>query len=323
MSDFKKIQDFLICPITGSKLEFMCKNNEFFFTNDLEEKFYIKDNVLDFVNNDDYSESFGMQWNIFKKTQLDSYSGHPITYERFWNATSWNKNELKDKWVLDLGCGQGRFAEIALEAGANVICVDYSSAVHACRENLSKFDNCYVLKADINNLPLIKENFEYVYSLGVIQHTPNVNQSFNSVIDMVQPGGKVCVDVYFKRFRTMVHGKYLLRPFTKKINRESLLSFLTKVMPFALKLSQILGAIPLLGKILKRLVPIADYTGIYPLNKKQLLEWAILDTFDMLSPAYDNPQTPKTLKTWFEDRAFKNIEVLHSNHLVGRAQRPI
>ena len=114
-----------------------------------------------------------------------------------------------------------------------------------------------------------------------------------------------------------------MRPFTKKINRETLLSFLTKVMPFALKLSQILGAIPFFGKILKRLVPIADYTGIYPLNKKQLLEWAILDTFDMLSPAYDNPQTPKALKSWFEDRAFENIEVLHSNHLVGRAQRPI
>lgn len=43
----------------------------------------------------------------------------------------------------------------------------------------------------------------------------------------------------------------------------------------------------------------------------------------MLSPEYDNPQTSKALKSWFENRAFKNIEVLHSNHLVGRAQRPI
>lgn len=322
MSDFKIIQDFLICPKTGSKLEFKIENNESFFINTANEKFYIRNNVLDFVNNDDYSESFGMQWNIFKKTQLDSHTGHPITYNRFWNATSWNKDELKDKWVLDCGCGQGRFAEIALEAGAKVICVDYSSAVHACRENLSRFNNCFIIKADINNLPLLKESFEYVYSLGVIQHTPNVNQSFNSVLDMVLPGGKVCVDVYFKRFRTMMHGKYLLRPITKKIKRENLLSFLTNVMPFALKLSQILGAVPLLGKILKRLIPIADYTGIYPLNKKQLLEWAILDTFDMLSPEYDNPQTPKAIKNWFENRAFKNIEVLHSNHLVGRAQRP-
>ena len=108
----------------------------------------------------------------------------------------------------------------------------------------------------------------------------------------------------------------------KKMEREKLLRLITKLMPNALKISQALGSIPLLGKALKRLIPIADYTGIYPLNKDELLNWAILDTFDMLSPEYDNPQTSKTFKKWFVENSFINIEILHIHHLVGRAQKP-
>ena len=35
------------------------------------------------------------------------------------------------KWVLDAGCGMGRFAEIALKIGAQVVALDYSNAVDA------------------------------------------------------------------------------------------------------------------------------------------------------------------------------------------------
>ena len=39
------------------------------------------------------------------------------------------KKEIKNKLILDVGCGAGRFAEIALKAGANLIAIDYSFAV--------------------------------------------------------------------------------------------------------------------------------------------------------------------------------------------------
>jgi hypothetical protein len=34
------------------------------------------------------------------------------------------------------------------------------------------------------------------------------------------------------------------------------------------------------------------------MSKKDLLSWAILDTFDMLSPKYDNPQSLYALHTY-------------------------
>ncbi|MCS7029799.1 MAG: class I SAM-dependent methyltransferase, partial [Bacteroidia bacterium] len=49
--------------------------------------------------------------------------------------------------------------------------------------------------------------------------------------------------------------------------------------------------------------PICDIVRTLPykqLSKEQLKEWVILDTFDMFSPQYDNPQTISTVKKWFE-----------------------
>ena len=85
-----------------------------------------------------------------------------------------------------------------------------------------------------------------------------------------------------------------------------------------LKISNFLGSIPLFGKYLKRLIPVANYYGILPLDEKQQIEWALLDTFDWLSPAYDNPQNSKTVQLWFTEGNFSNIEILKSGHLVGR-----
>jgi hypothetical protein len=63
---------------------------------------------------------------------------------------------------------------------------------------------------------------------------------------------------------------------------------------------------------------VANYNGIYPLNKTQIREWALLDTFDMLSPSYDTPQTESTIKKWMEEEGFENIELLHATLLVAR-----
>src|SRR6188768_3179860 len=81
-----------------------------------------------FVPPDNYAASFGLQWNYFSRSQLDSHTGVPITRERFFASTRWTPEMLEGKRVLDLGCGSGRFAEIALSTGAHVVAVDYSQA---------------------------------------------------------------------------------------------------------------------------------------------------------------------------------------------------
>ena len=87
-----------------------------------------------------------------------------------------------------------------------------------------------------------------------------------------------------------MHAKYLFRPFTKRMAKPILFEWLERWVPSLLALSQALGRLPLFGRALKRIIPVADYTGRFPLSDQQLKEWALLDTFDMLSPEYDKPQ---------------------------------
>lgn len=284
-------------------------------------RYPIRNGIPRFVPESNYSNNFGMQWNLFAKTQLDSYSGVEISADRFWKATNWSAEELRDKWVLDVGCGSGRFAEVALKSGAQVVALDYSSAVDACRENLKHFPNLHVVQGDIFHLPFASESFSFVYSLGVLQHTPSPEKAFFSMVPIIKRGGFFCVDCYWRRLSSLFHAKYIFRVRTKYMNHERLFSMLEGLVPKMLTLSRIFGRTPIIGKYLKRIVPVADYRGIYPLSSKQLEEWALLDTFDMLAPAYDYPQTKNTLVMWMKKAGFVNIEALHATLLVVRGRK--
>ena len=287
-------------------------------TEDNSTRYRLRGGIPRFVPETNYADNFGMQWNKFSKTQLDSHAGHPISAERFWHATGWNPRELEGKWVLDVGCGAGRFAEVALGAGAKVVALDYSSAVDACHANLRQHPNLHVVQGDIYLLPFEKESFSYVYSLGVLQHTPDVARAFFSLPPIVRPGGALCTDYYCKSWRSAMLPKYWLRPLTKKLPKDRLFSALEVLVPKLLPLGVLLGKVPVVGRQLKRLVPVANYVGALPLSRKQHEEWALLDTFDWLSPAYDNPQTPEVVRTWMDQAHMADVEVLKAGHLVAR-----
>lgn len=159
---------------------------------DGQHRYPIRNGIPRFVPKSNYADNFGMQWNHFAKTQLDSHSGHPISAERFWKATDWNADEMKDCWVLDAGCGSGRFAEIALSTGAQVVALDYSSAVDACYANLRHHPNLHVVQGDIYAMPFALESFPFIYSLGVLQHTPDVAEAFAALPPLVGGGVALC-----------------------------------------------------------------------------------------------------------------------------------
>jgi ubiquinone/menaquinone biosynthesis C-methylase UbiE/uncharacterized protein YbaR (Trm112 family) len=321
--------EILRCPVSGGKLRLeveersgnRIKEGLLISENASQLKYRISNFIPRFVPQTNYADNFGFQWNKFSRTQYDSQTGHPITANRFWGATGWNADEMKGQFVLDVGCGSGRFAEVALQTGAVVVAIDYSNAVDAAYQNLQQYDNLVLLQADVYQLPFAREVFPYAYSLGVLQHTPDAKKSFDSIVKFVKPGGSICVDLYWKRFKTMIHTKYLFRPITTKMNKEKLFSIIERVTPTLLKISNFFFKIPAVGKVLSRLVPVANYNGIYPLSQKEQLEWSILDTFDWFSPSYDNPQTPSELRRWLTEQNIENIEIFHEGHLVARGTK--
>src|SRR3569623_1863550 len=263
---------YLACPVCGAELkishasamdgdevtegELQCTSSHLF---------PITKGIPRFVSKENYASNFGFQWNMFRRTQLDSYSGHPISGNRFWAQSGWKREELAGKRVLDVGCGAGRFVEIALEAGAQVVALDYSVAVEACREyHREKFPHSLnVVQGDIYHLPFRPGQFDFVYCFGVLQHTPDV--------------------------------------------RSAILALARQ-------------HVPLLGLIMARAIPVANYSQLFPLTEEQLDHWAILDTYDWFGPRYDQPQPVVSLRSWFEEGGLADIEVAHPAHLPARGR---
>jgi SAM-dependent methyltransferase len=277
-----------------------------------------------FVSGANYADNFGLQWNRFSRTQLDSHSGAPITADRFWKATGWRPEELRDRWVLDVGCGAGRFAEIALGAGARVVAVDYSSAVDACYANLRQHANLHVVQANAYHLPFSRGTFPFIYSLGVLQHTPDVRRAFDCLHVLLEPegAGRIAVDFYERSWKSNLLPRHWLRPITTKMDQERLFALLQRWVPPLLAVSNGVSRVPGVGPLLRRLVPVANHRGILPLTDVQHGEWALLDTFDWLAPQYDQPQTAATVRRWMTEARLENVEVLKAGHLVGRGRSP-
>jgi ubiquinone/menaquinone biosynthesis C-methylase UbiE/uncharacterized protein YbaR (Trm112 family) len=274
-----------------------------------------------FVPADNYAGNFGLQWNRFRRTQLDSYSGQPISRSRFLAYTGWGEKELKGSLVLDAGCGAGRFAEVALSLGARVIAIDFSSAIDAARENLKANGKVDFIQADINALPFAPESFPFVYCLGVIQHTPDPDKSFEALAGITAPGGRLAVDVYPAGWKNIFFAKYWIRPITRRISAETSLRIVRRSFPLLYALSRLVGRIPVAGHYLRYLIPVANYTNVYPLDQEALRQWALLDTFDMWAPAYDQPQSLATVRRWFSDAGFQDVDAFHAGFFVGRGAK--
>ena len=88
-----------------------------------------------------------------------------------------------------------------------------------------------------------------------------------------------------------------------------------------LPISRLLGRVPLIGYLLKRAVPVANFYGSLALSDKQQKEWSLLDTFDWLAPKYDQPQTAATARRWMEKANMKEIKVLKAGHLVAHGRK--
>jgi uncharacterized protein YbaR (Trm112 family) len=276
-----------------------------------------------FVPSENYAGNFGFQWNEFRLTQLDSHSKLPLSRERFLVSTGLPAGGVAGKTALDVGCGAGRFAEVALNAGADLVALDYSSSVDACWLNLGPHPRLNVVQGDIYHLPFKPEIFDVIYCLGVLQHTPDVKQAFMALPEQVKPGGRLVVDVYRKAFWQYFWPKYWLRPLTKRLPQDRLFALVNFMVKYMLPISAAINKLPYMGSKLRYLIPVCNYALDFPLTPEQVKEWAILDTFDMLAPAHDQPQLMTTLLTWFQEAGLDNVEVFAHRFLIGRGVKGI
>ena len=269
-----------------------------------------------------YTDDFGYQWNRHYRTQYDSYSGVKISEERFFNETGWPRN-LPRQVVLEAGSGSGRFTEHAASTGAMVVTFDYSQAVEANYRNNGDLENVMIVQASIFKLPFPKGIFDKAICIGVLQHTPDPESAFMHLSSMLRRGGNLVVDAY-ERLPGLKHWletKYWVRPITRRIPNAQLYRLCEKWVNALWPLCKL--SYRLTGRrSLSWFLLVADYRGVYPLSEEMLKEWSILDTFDMLAPEYDYPQTISSVRHWYVKAGFTSIDVGRGyNGIFGRGDK--
>jgi 2-polyprenyl-3-methyl-5-hydroxy-6-metoxy-1,4-benzoquinol methylase len=261
-----------------------------------------------FVKSDEYASSFGLQWNRYAEVQLDSRNATHFSRERFYAITEWLPPTLSDRLVLDAGCGAGRFAEIALTDGAEVVAVDLSSAVDAAYKNLGNHPRFHCLQASIYDLPFANATFDYGYCIGVIQHTSDPQRAVRSLLPKIKVDGRVGLWIYelsWKAFVGTVGFKYLLRPVTRHLGFYETQRFAEWLERLCSPVTRWARRRGIIGRLIMRMLPVScAHLHSVPLSDAHFREWVRLDTLDMYSPAHDHPQTFARVKAWLEESSF-------------------
>jgi SAM-dependent methyltransferase len=271
-----------------------------------------------------YAEGFGEQWNRWRLVQLDSHTGKPLSRTRLERGTGWDLDELRGERVLEIGCGAGRFTEVLAAAGAEVCAVDATSAVDACRRTVREAPNVHLLQADLLALPLEPGSFDRVLCYGVLQHMPDPRAAFHALVAQVRPGGLLAADVYRRpEYVDRWSSKYLWRPLTTRLPPRQLRRAVEWYVPRWLPIDTRLARVPRIGRFLVALVPCWNYAGLLPLDREELVAWAVLDTYDALSPRYDHPQTLAAVHAWCDEAGVVDVDVRPGgNGILVNARRP-
>lgn len=292
----------IVDPFTHEKLEFYHNGNIKYLSKDILNTDYyqvINDIPRILKNLDNYAEAFGVQWNKWRRTQLDSYSGTNITQKRLYRCLGSElvellKNNNKEIKILEVGCGAGRFTEILLKFPSTyVTSIDISNAVEANQENCPQNERHRIIQADAMHLPFLPEQYDLVFCLGVVQHTPNPEKTISKLYEQIKPGGHLVIDHYRPEIRrlTKVTGG-LLRPILKRLspnNRIKACEFLVKIF---LPIHKRIQIIPFAQQVFSRISPIASYYHAYPeLPENLQYEWSVLDTHDGITDWYKHYRT--------------------------------
>jgi SAM-dependent methyltransferase len=204
--DIALLEKLLKCPLCGNELSFQepvfsCKNNHCFQC----QKNFIDFSVVHERNEtqEHSKRSFETEWCRYYPRL--GWHSRELAHEKdmFLSYTKAMPNFFFNKIVIDAGCGNGRYINIV-----NAICsirprllmgIELSNNALLASRNCAKFDNVVILKMDLNDLPkILREPVDYIYSIGVLHHTPDAAGAFRNLAKCVRFDGFFSVFLYGK-----------------------------------------------------------------------------------------------------------------------------
>ena len=107
----------------------------------------------------------------------------------------------RGKRVLEVGCGMGLMSSCWARAGADVTAVDLNPVAVAQTRRRFELQGLEgsIEEADGRRLPFEDASFDYVWSWGVLHHSPDIDVSIGELGRVLRPGGEFGVMVYHRR----------------------------------------------------------------------------------------------------------------------------
>lgn len=301
-----RLLEYLVCPISGNKLEletFERDGNEILEGSLLSpsgQRYPICGGIPRFVSSEAYATTFGFEWNRHARIYFDDKDKYRVysTYSELQRKLHLSPAKVKDRIILDAGCGTGANAAAMAEWEAReIFCVDLSSAVEASFANTRHLGNIHVVQADLFQLPFRHDSFDIIYSIGVLHHTVDPERAFLSLIPFLKKDAVVTIWVYQDFRGIQRRWSDMLRTVTTKMNRQLLYALCWLALP-----AYYIYKIPILGKLIFYFLP--------PFSTEPYWEDRVLDTFDWYSPTYQWKYTYPEVYGWFQKANLTDIHLL-------------
>ena len=132
---------------------------------------------------------FDYQWKNLP-TKLTEYSLARV--DELLKLTGLPREFFKGKFVLDAGCGSGRYTYAMKQLGSYVISIDVSEeAIKKCREINN--ESMVLSIMDVSEGFLL---FDFILSWGVLHHMEDPYAGFLKLVSVLKPGGTLHLMLY-------------------------------------------------------------------------------------------------------------------------------
>lgn len=159
-----------------------------------------------------YSDKKYQSKEYFEEIEKHRYSTHP------WILEAINSFPIEKKKVLEIGFGMGTDHLSMARKGANLYGVDLTPRNHEVTR--ARFDlygfKPRIFLGDAENLSIPDGKMDFVYSFGVVHHSPNTESAIKEIFRVLKPEGKCYVTVYHKHSAFFWWNVYLVNYILKK-----------------------------------------------------------------------------------------------------------
>ena len=168
---------------------------------------FIFDFPLDGNIDQEVVKSFGQEWKKFHRFSNKDIEKNGRQYFDILNENIVNE----ESYVLDVGCGTGRWTKYLVDKVGFVEAVDPSDAIYSADFMLKDCKNIRLSKASIESLPFQDDAFDFVMSIGVLHHIPDTASAMRKCVKKAKIGGHFYVYLYYDVSQRGILFKFLFK----------------------------------------------------------------------------------------------------------------